>query len=99
MSDFSDRLGTLIGAKTPIIQIVSYETLRVYSEVKKLMKDAKKTPYVWNLYEGLRTWDKNNKEKTVDEGYTDPSAVLEWFMDPDRDDTVLILEDFHDLRI
>ena len=38
MSDFSDRLGTLIEAKTPIIQIVSYETLRVYSEVKKLLK-------------------------------------------------------------
>ncbi|MDN5357126.1 MAG: hypothetical protein PWR17_295 [Candidatus Methanomethylophilaceae archaeon] len=95
MSDFSDRLGTLIEAKTPIIQIVSYETLRVYSEVKKLLKNGDKTPYVWNLYEGLRTWDKNNKEKTVDEGYNDASAVLEWFMDPDRNDTVLILEDFH----
>ncbi|MCK9323810.1 MAG: hypothetical protein M0P07_07665 [Candidatus Methanomethylophilaceae archaeon] len=44
MSDFSDRLGTLIEAKTPIIQIVSYETLRVYSEVKKLLKNGDKTP-------------------------------------------------------
>ena len=46
MSDFSDRLGTLIEAQTPIIQIVSYETLRVYSEVKKILKDTDKTPYV-----------------------------------------------------
>ncbi|MCL2142734.1 MAG: AAA family ATPase [Methanomassiliicoccaceae archaeon] len=91
--DFDKRLQTLVEANTPVIQIISYETLRVHASLMKVSKNTSLEPYIWNLTEGLRRYE--NKKIRIIDAEMGPGDVLDWYADPDNKKMILLLEDFH----
>ena len=95
-NDFEKRLLTFIRAKTPILQIISYETLRIHAALNYAAKECSRTPYVWNRTEGLSRYDlQTGKLHEEDSMIREPGEVLEWFSGDDQDNIILLLEDFH----
>jgi len=93
--EFDDRLQTLVRANTPVIQIVSYETLRIHASLLSISKKTDSKPYLWNLTEGLRRYDKNNSLVVENEDMKEPAEVLDWYANPENKKIILLLEDFH----
>jgi len=94
-TEFDKRLQTLAEANTPVIQIISYETLRIHASLLKVSKKVSYKPYLWNLTEGLRRYDMDSNLKVEDADMKEPAEVLDWYMDPENKNIVLLLEDFH----
>lgn len=94
MTDFRNRLKTLVEAGTPIIQVITYETLRMHAFFTAVASETGRKAYVWNRTEGLRQYV-GGKIKIVDEDMTSPSAILEWYQERDNTKLMLLLEDFH----
>ena len=92
--DFDKRLQTLVEANTPVIQVISYETLRIHASLRKVSKKTARKPYLWNCTEGLRLYDGNVLE-IKDSTMKEPAEILDWYADPDNKDVILLLEDFH----
>ena len=59
---FEKELSNSIKSRTKIIQIISYETLRIHGAVISVANELKRDLYVWNRIEGIRKWDNENKE-------------------------------------
>jgi len=94
-SDFTIRLTNSIRAKVSIIQIISYETLRIHAALSDAAKKESKKFYYWNRVEGLFYY-KDNKAIILDSEIREPSEILDWFSDPETEDNIiLLLEDFH----
>ncbi|UGV41771.1 AAA family ATPase [Methanococcoides orientis] len=89
------KITNLIKSGAPIIQIISYETLRIHASLIKAASKTGRTVYVWNRTEGLSELDQNGQLNEKDEDMRDPSSILEWFVDNDSDNLLLLLEDFH----
>jgi AAA+ superfamily predicted ATPase len=84
----------LIKANVKLIQIISYETLRIHAMLVSAAKDLEKDLFIWNRVEGIKKWDsKNRKFESEDEEAQTPDAALNFF--EDKDDILLLLEDFH----
>ncbi len=94
MTEFKSRLRILVEAGTPIIQIITYETLRMHAFFTAVASETKRRAYVWNRTEGLREYD-GGRIRVVDEDMTSPSAILEWYQEKDNTRIMLLLEDFH----
>ncbi len=94
MSDFNHRLEIMVRAGTPIIQVITYETLRMHAIFCDIANREDREAYVWNRTEGLRQIVRGNI-KIIDSDLTNPSAILEWFMDKNNKNLMLLLEDFH----
>lgn len=89
------KIKHLIKAQTSIIQIVSYETLRIHGILIKVARELKKPLYIWNREEGIKKWDDKNStfiNKDEDEEVS-PEQALSFFND--KEDILLLLEDFH----
>ncbi len=96
MTDFGQRLLTFIRAKTPILQIISYETLRIHAALNYAAKECSLRPYVWNRTEGLLGYDlQTGKMFAEDSSMREPWQILEWFSEEEQTDIILLLEDFH----
>ena len=96
MYDFEDRIQVLIDANAPIVQIISYETLRIHASLLKISKRAKRSLFVWNISEGLSKYDLLSGSLTsVDDTLRDPSEILEWYSRQENKRVILLLEDFH----
>ena len=91
----SKQLLNLIKANVKLIQIISYETLRVHAMLVHAAKELEKTLYIWNRVEGIRKWDDSNK-RFVDENTEaqDPNSALDFFKDKEEE-FILLLEDFY----
>lgn len=89
------KIISLIVSEASIIQIISYETLRIHAALIKAALETKRTAFVWNRTEGLSELDQNGSLIEKDETLRDPSAILEWFTDGESDNILLLLEDFH----
>ena len=94
MTDFKNRLKTLVEAGTPIIQVITYETLRMHAFFTTVASETRRKAYVWNRTEGLREYV-GEKIRIIDEDMTSPSAILEWYQERDNTKLMLLLEDFH----
>ena len=66
MTDFKNRLKTLVEAGTPIIQVITYETLRMHAFFTAVASETNRKAYVWNRTEGLRQYV-GGKIKIIDE--------------------------------
>ena len=92
---FEKKLLNTIKAKINIIQIISFETLRIHGALAYVASKLERTLYVWNRIEGLKKWDFENRKFTIeDEDITTASDILEKFID-DLEKSILLLEDFH----
>ncbi len=89
------KMTNLIESGAPIIQIISYETLRIHAFLIKAASKTGRKAYVWNRTEGLCELDQSGQLTEIDEDMRDPSSILEWFSDEESEDLLLLLEDFH----
>ncbi|MCG8858891.1 AAA family ATPase [Tenacibaculum finnmarkense] len=93
---FDKELENTIKAKTKIIQIISYETLRIHGAIIKVANNLDRELFVWNRIEGIRKWDKENRKFIEeDEDKKESDQVLEFFTDEDLENAIVLLEDFH----
>ena len=95
MSDFEEKFSTMIKAKIPLIQIISYETLRIHAALVLTSKQTGRKAYKWNQTEGLHSFDERGRIKEENADLRDPGGILEWFTEEDNNELVLLLEDFH----
>jgi AAA+ superfamily predicted ATPase len=86
------QIENLVQANTKLIQIISYETLRIHAMLVKVSRELKKDLFVWNRIEGIKKW-KNNKFEVVEDGKVQPDTALDFFKE--NNDLILLLEDFY----
>lgn len=87
------ELINLVKANTKIIQIVSYETLRVHGILLNAARVLEKPLYIWNRVEGIKKWDNKKRDFIVENGDVLPDQALAFF--EEKEDILLLLEDFH----
>jgi ATP-dependent 26S proteasome regulatory subunit len=93
---FEKELLNVIKSRTKIVQIISYETLRIHGSVIRVANELERDLFAWNRIEGIRKWDnKEKKFKEVDEDKKQSSQALEFFTDEDTKNAIVLLEDFH----
>ncbi len=93
---FEKELLNTIKSRTKIIQIISYETLRIHGAVISVTNELKKDLFVWNRIDGIQKWDKENKKFIQeDEDKKQSSQALEFFISEDVKNAIVLLEDFH----
>jgi hypothetical protein len=83
----------LIKADTKLIQIVSYETLRIHAFLVKASKELGRELFIWNRVEGIRKWDDDERIFSEDADIDDPSLALDFFKN--QKNLIFLLEDFH----
>ena len=90
------ELINLIKANTKIIQIISYEMLRVYGDLVGAARELEKELYLWNRVEGIKKWDEERKDFTVhDNNARQPDRPFEFFNESEKNNIIMLLEDFH----
>jgi AAA+ superfamily predicted ATPase len=96
MKEFKDEFNNYIESGMPIIQVVTYEWQRLLGFSVGASRDFDRELFIWSGATGLKKWD-NDKSSLVaeDEEMTDPLDIFTWFYDEDREETILIMEDFH----
>jgi hypothetical protein len=62
MGKIDNELINVIKAKAPIIQIISYETLRVHALGFLASKELKRDLYIWNRVDGIKKWEFDSKK-------------------------------------
>jgi len=96
MNDSEKNLLNLIKANVKVIQIVSYETLRIHAMLVKSVRELKRDLYKWDRVEGLKKLndggDKPKFEKEDSEIQTG-EAIFRFY--EENDNFILLLEDFY----
>lgn len=93
---FEKELLNTIKSRTKIVQIISYETLRIHGAAIYVANELNRDLFVWNRIDGLKKWDKKDKKFIVeDEDNRQSNTVLEFFMDSEIKNAIVLLEDFH----
>ncbi|GHU47454.1 ATPase AAA [Spirochaetia bacterium] len=89
-----EQLLNLIKANARVIQIISYETLRVNALLVDSAKKLGRELYMWNRIEGIQKWDFSQRSFVPeDEGALAPDMPFDFFKQKDK--LILLLEDFH----
>lgn len=101
--DFFEQLKLNVEAGTPIIQIISHDTLRIRANVARVADELGRTSYLWNRTQGLRL-DINDQKPLLPDETKQPAVPIAWLngeFDTDDDELppaencVILLEDFH----
>ena len=93
---FEKELLNTIKSRTKIVQIISYETLRIHGALVNIANELKRDLFVWNRIDGLKRWDKKKKKFIEeDEDKKQSNQALEFFIDNGTKDAIILLEDFH----
>jgi SpoVK/Ycf46/Vps4 family AAA+-type ATPase len=92
--DKEKELINVIKANVKLVQIVSYETLRIHGMLVNAATQLNRTFYIWNRVEGIKKWESSEKRfiEENEEAQT-PDAALDFFNE--QDNSILLLEDFH----
>jgi SpoVK/Ycf46/Vps4 family AAA+-type ATPase len=90
----TDTLCNLIKANVNVIQIISYETLRVHAMLVNIAQNLKRDLYVWNRIDGLKKWD-NDRFGSEKPDMREGSEIFRFYNDTDQKNIILLLEDFH----
>lgn len=84
----------LIKANVKLIQIISYESLRIHAMLVGASKELEKDLFIWNRVEGIKKWDSKKREfKSINEENETPDSALDFFKK--NENILLLLEDFH----
>ena len=87
------NLNNLIKSRINIIQIISYENMRVEGLVSRVASELKRNWYKWNCSSGLKKY--NGKKFDIIENMEDNRAILDWYESEEAKDSILILEEFN----
>lgn len=93
--NFNSKLTNLILSGAPIVQIVSYETLRIHASLLIAGSESNRAVFIWNRTEGLYGLDNSGQLNEIDSNLREPSSILEWFSSENASECLLLLEDFH----
>jgi len=92
---FEKELLNTVKARTKIIQIISYETLRIHGAVISVANELEKDLFSWNRIDGIRKWNSESKKFIEeDEEKKQSSQALEFFNEK-TESLIFLLEDFH----
>lgn len=83
-----------IKANIKIIQIISYEQLRIHGFIAKTSLELKQNFYLWNRTDGVRKWN-SEKKSFSDQEDIPPTQILEYFLEDMENNSILLLEDFY----
>ena len=89
-----DSLSILIRSSINIIQIVSYETMRIEGEVSRTAAELKRDWYKWGIDSGLKRMSNNGKSFTKIEDKEDALFILDWYQSDEAKDSILILQEY-----
>ncbi|MBP5369881.1 MAG: AAA family ATPase [Bacteroidales bacterium] len=88
------ELNNLVKANVKLIQIVSYETLRVHGMLIHVSQETERDLYVWNRVEGIKKWVGGEKGfDEADSSTETPASALDFYNE--HDNIILLLEDFY----
>jgi AAA+ superfamily predicted ATPase len=87
-------LSNLINANVSVIQIVSYETLRIHAMLVKSARELKRELYIWNRGEGLKKWNDNKRAFDIEDAEMKNGEFIFNFFN-ENDNIILLLEDFY----
>ncbi|MFC6670768.1 hypothetical protein [Marinobacterium aestuariivivens] len=92
--EFATQLELNVRAGAPIVQIISYETLRIQACCQRVAGSLGYEFYIWNRTQGLRHC-KSSSQSTED--YRQPHEIFEWLDEQvqQQEKVLLLLEDFH----
>lgn len=88
------QIKNLVQANTKLIQIISYETLRVHAMLVKVANELDKSLFVWNRVEGVKKWNQLNRRFEVEDEEIRNSDGIFRFLN-ERSNCLMLLEDFH----
>lgn len=88
------NLNNLIKSRINIIQIISYENMRIEGYVSQTASELKRDWYKWNCSSGLKKFNIKDKKFDIIENLDDSIAILDWYESKDAKDSILILEEF-----
>jgi len=84
-----------IKAGTKIIQLISFETLRIHAALVKAANELDRDLYIWDRVTGIKHWEKEKKTFTEQEENENPNDVLDFFLKKDTQNVILLLQDFY----
>ncbi len=88
------ELLNLVKANTKIVQIISFESLRIHAMLVSVSKETERELYIWNRVEGIKKWDSKKRSFTDEnEEAQNPDMALKFFNE--KGNIILLLEDFH----
>jgi SpoVK/Ycf46/Vps4 family AAA+-type ATPase len=94
---FDEELRTKIQAGIPLIQVVSYEWMRVHAYTVKAARENERIYFVWNNVDGLSRWDQVEKKlKEEKPDMTEITDVLQYFYnskDGIPNESILLMDD------
>ena len=88
------NLSILIRSSINIVQVISYETMRIEGEVSRTAAELKRTWYKWSITSGLKKMSNNGKTSTSIEDKDDALFILDWYQSDEAKDSVLMLQDY-----
>ncbi len=96
---FSEQFVLSLHASSPIVQIISHETLRIRASCIQAAAELQRELFIWSGPEGLRKYDSCQQVWENEDECEQPQEVLEWLQESayskDVDSFILLLEDFH----
>lgn len=92
----SKQLELMIKANCKLIQMVSYEQLRVVACINQVANNLDMEWYTWSHIKALRKWNADEKQYVLEEteGLKDPMQLLT-HIEEKIDNAIVVLEDFH----
>lgn len=89
-----NELLNLVKANVKLVQIISYESLRIHAMLVKVSKELGKDLFIWNRVEGVKQWNIENRQfKEKDTEAQTPDAALDFFKE--NNNLIFLLEDFY----
>ncbi|MFP3040270.1 AAA family ATPase [Treponema primitia] len=94
MGKIENELLYLIKADLRVIQIISYESLRIQAMLVFAAKALQRSLFIWNRIEGIKKWDVSRMAFVEEDAEArNPDRAFSFFSDTDS--LILLLEDFH----
>ena len=96
MNNFKKELSVNIKAKIPVIYVITFEWQRLYGFCVGETIDSNRSLYRWSVTSGLYKWNDNDKIFEIEnDDLKDPMEILEWFINDEQNQSIVLLEDFH----
>jgi len=84
----------LVRSNVKLIQIISYESLRIHAMLVKTAEELGKDLFVWNRVEGIKKWNIQKRQFEIqEEDKQMPDTALDFFKE--NNNLILLLEDFY----
>ncbi|WP_028330195.1 AAA family ATPase [Brachyspira alvinipulli] len=88
------NLSILIRSSINIVQVISYETMRIEGEISRTAAELKRDWYKWGIASGLKKMLNNGKNYEEIDGKDDALFILDWYQSDEAKNSILMLQDY-----